>query len=204
LQLPPSRHTWQLPPGNPFLRPVPKEERAGLIRGQTSAHRGLRTFAQDRSRGRRDLSALTFSQALPDDTEDGAVYLSWRLDSPPHPDLFPHMESCLLPLREHARQAGVELSFEAAGNTCLLKMIGCHEPMPAVLEEVSRCLTEFAGKPWSPLPIEPAMPIRQLLKALPAYCSDTSITATEGQTHLQNSHWLGFAAGLPSACEAAI
>ena len=36
LHLPASRHTWQLPPNNPFLRPPIKEERAGLIRGQTS------------------------------------------------------------------------------------------------------------------------------------------------------------------------
>lgn len=204
LQLPPSRHAWQLPPGNPFLRPPPREERPGLIRGQTSAHRGLRTFAQDRSRGRRDLSALVFSQALPDDTEEGAVYLSWRLDSPPNPDLFPRVESCLQPLREQARQAGVELSFEAAGKTWLVKMNGCHEPMPAVLEQVSRCLTEFADKTGSPTPTEPAMPIRQLLKALPAYCSGTPIAATEGQTNLQTSHWQGLAAGLPATCEAAI
>ncbi len=50
LQLPPAEHRWQLPSNNPFLRPPVKQERAGLIRGQTSAHRGLRTFAQDRSR----------------------------------------------------------------------------------------------------------------------------------------------------------
>lgn len=42
---------WRLPPPNPFLRPTTEAPRAGLIRGQTSAHRGLRTFAQDRSRG---------------------------------------------------------------------------------------------------------------------------------------------------------
>jgi len=204
LQLPPSRHTWQLPPGNPFLRPAPKEERPGLIRGQTSAHRGLRTFAQDRSRGRRDLSALVFSQALPDDTEEGAVYLSWRLDSPPHHDLFPRLENGLQPLRDSARQAGVELSFEGAGNNWLLKMNGCHEPMPAVLEQVSRCLVEFADESWSPARAEPAMAIRELLKVLPAYCSGASIAAIEGQANLQTSHWQGFAAGLPAACEAAI
>lgn len=50
LHLKPARQAWQLPPNNPFLLPPAKEQRAGLIRGQTSAHRGLRTFAQDRSR----------------------------------------------------------------------------------------------------------------------------------------------------------
>lgn len=41
----------QTPPPLPASEPA---ERAGLIRGQTSAHRGLRTFAQDRSRNRRE------------------------------------------------------------------------------------------------------------------------------------------------------
>ncbi|WP_248768629.1 hypothetical protein [Pseudomonas sp. MWU12-2345] len=45
--------------GEPAQRPPPvapsePADRAGLIRGQTSAHRGLRTFAQDRSRNRRE------------------------------------------------------------------------------------------------------------------------------------------------------
>ncbi|NWD70151.1 hypothetical protein HX870_21350 [Pseudomonas gingeri] len=46
-------------PEGPAQTPAPlpnaeTAERAGLIRGQTSAHRGLRTFAQDRSRSRRE------------------------------------------------------------------------------------------------------------------------------------------------------
>lgn len=41
----------QTPPPLPSSEPA---DRAGLIRGQTSAHRGLRTFAQDRSRNRRE------------------------------------------------------------------------------------------------------------------------------------------------------
>ena len=134
----PPGHAWQLPPNNPFLRPPVKEERAGLIRGQTSAHRGLRTFAQDRSRGRREVSALTFSQALADDSDEGALYLQWQFDSPAPVGL----ESTLQPLRENARQAGVELSFETIGNDWLVKMVGLHEPMPAVLEVLAQSLNQ--------------------------------------------------------------
>ncbi|WP_446739965.1 hypothetical protein [Pseudomonas sp. TH05] len=70
---------WQLPPANPFLATEVEPPRAGLIRGQTSKHRGLRTFAQDRSRGRLELPALNFSQALAEDTGEAALYLRWRL-----------------------------------------------------------------------------------------------------------------------------
>ena len=72
---------WQLPAPNPFLRAEAPPHNAGLIRGQTSKHRGLRTFAQDRSRSRREHSPMQFSQALPDNTPEGAIYLRWRLDS---------------------------------------------------------------------------------------------------------------------------
>ena len=51
---------------------------AGLIRGQTSAHRGLRTFAQDRLRSRREVSAMTFSPALANPNGEAAVYLRWH------------------------------------------------------------------------------------------------------------------------------
>lgn len=70
---------WQLPPANPFLRSPTEAPPAGLIRGQSSKHRGLRTFAQDRSRGRREHSALSYSQALPADSGEGQLLLRWRL-----------------------------------------------------------------------------------------------------------------------------
>jgi len=45
----------QTPPPSSTLVPAAEPvEHTGLIRGQTSAHRGLRTFAQDRSRNRRE------------------------------------------------------------------------------------------------------------------------------------------------------
>lgn len=57
------------------LRAAKEPLSAGLIRGQTSAHRGLRTFAQDRLRNRRDLSAMSFSTALPSKASEAAIYL---------------------------------------------------------------------------------------------------------------------------------
>lgn len=198
LQLPPSRHAWQLPPPNPFLRPTVREERPGLIRGQTSAHRGLRTFAQDRSRGRKDLSALTFSQALPGDTDEGALYLRWHLDSPLHEELFPR-------LRENASQAGVQLSFETIGGYWQLKMVGLHEPMPAILEEVARGLTQLDETTVTHPAAAQTMAIRQLLKALPGYCAGIpSAEQTAGQDRWSTARWQGLAVGLPAACEMAI
>ena len=199
LHLPASEHSWQLPPGNPFLRAPAKEERAGLIRGQTSAHRGLRTFAQDRLRGRRDLSALTFSNALADDTDEGALYLHWRFDAAVPAGL----ESLLQPLREQARQAGVELSCETIGNDWRVNMHGLHEPMPAVLEALARSLSSSDAHLSSPTP-PPMIAIRELLKALPACCVGVSADSSETPASWSTAHWQGLGAGLPAACEAAI
>ncbi|MGY2291833.1 pyrroloquinoline quinone biosynthesis protein PqqF [Pseudomonas sp. SDO528_S397] len=213
LHLPAAREAWQLPALNPFLRTAVKEQRPGLIRGQTSAHRGLRTFAQDRSRGRKDLPALTFSHALPDDTGEGALYLRWRFDSPVHGDVFPRLEHSLQALSEQARQAGVVLSFDAAGNDWQLKLSGLHEPMPAVLEQVARRLNmpadDTGSRPPSHTP--PTMAIRQLLKALPGYCTGATPENIGSHTALaplpaagSTACWQGLGVGLPAACEAAI
>jgi hypothetical protein len=103
-----------------FLPDAPAPN-AGLIRGQTSAHRGLRTFAQDRSRTRRERSPMQFSQALSDSGAQGAVYLRWRLDAAPGTLLQSGLDNHLQPLREEARQAGVDVSFNASGNEWLLR-----------------------------------------------------------------------------------
>lgn len=192
LHLPASRHTWQLPPNNPFLRPPLKEERAGLIRGQTSAHRGLRTFAQDRSRGRREVSALTFSQALADDTDEAALYLHWRFAPS-------GLESALQPLRENARQAGVEVSFETVGNDWLVKLVGLTEPMPAVLDALAHSLNQTQQAPCAPTPM---FAIRELLKALPAFC--TAITPENAETTWASAQWQGLGLGFSTVSEAAI
>ena len=193
LHLPSAEHTWQLPPNNPYLRPPAKEERAGLIRGQTSAHRGLRTFAQDRSRGRREASALTFSQALADDSGEGALYLHWQCAPS-------GLENALQPLRENARQAGVELSFETTGNDLLVRMVGLHEPMPAVLEALAHGLSLPQEAAAAPTPL---IAIRQLLKALPACCAKPTCD-TPADASWADARWHGLAVGLPAAYEAAI
>ena len=192
LHLPAARHTWQLPPNNPFLRPPPKEERAGLIRGQTSAHRGLRTFAQDRSRGRREVSALTFSQVLADDTDEAALYLQWRFAPS-------GLESALQPLRENARQAGVELSFETVGNDWLVKLVGLQEPMPAVLDALAHSLNLMQQAPCAPTPM---IAIRELLKALPAFC--TANTPENAEATWASAQWQGLGLGFSVVSEAAI
>ncbi len=196
LHLSPSRHTWQLPPNNPFLHPPINEERAGLIRGQTSKHRGLRTFAQDRSRGRREVSALTFSQALADDTGEGALFLHWRFDSAAPAGL----ESLLQPLRENARQAGVEMSFDAIGDDWQVKLIGLQEPMPAVLEALVNSLSQSPELPDAPTPV---IAIRELLKALPACCAG-AVCDESKKSAWASAHWQGFGVGFPVAREAAI
>ncbi|NVZ51414.1 pyrroloquinoline quinone biosynthesis protein PqqF [Pseudomonas sp. B6002] len=186
-----AEHAWQLPPPNPFLRAPAKEERAGLIRGQTSAHRGLRTFAQDRSRGRREVSALAFNQALADDGDESALYVQWQ-GAPAG------MEGTLQPLRENARQAGVELSFETLGNDWLVKMVGLHEPMPAVLEALAQSLNQAHEVPPATTPM---IAIRELLKALPACCT---VRPLDSEASWTTARWQALGLGFPASVEAAI
>ncbi|CAM2966457.1 coenzyme PQQ biosynthesis probable peptidase PqqF [Pseudomonas gessardii] len=201
LQSAPAQQAWQLPPGNPFLQQAPQKQRPGLIRGQTSAHRGLRTFAQDRSRGRRELPGLSFSQALPADSDEGALYLRWQLNSP-----APCLGNPLQALRTNARQAGVELSFEAAGNDWLLKMSGLHEPMPAIVEQLARDLAQPDLWQQAPSSPPPQMAIRELLKALPTCMADTGRSADVNASPdlWATARWQGLGMGLPAACEMAI
>jgi coenzyme PQQ biosynthesis probable peptidase PqqF len=194
------RHAWQLPPNNPFLRPPVKDERAGLIRGQTSAHRGLRTFAQDRSRGRRELSALSFSPALADEHDEGALYLRWRLDCP----LPTALENALQPLRENARQAGVDLSFDSIGNDWRVKMVGLHQPMPAILDELARSLNPPEDDLRPGPAATPMIAIRQLLKALPACCAGVQPNTQAPSMSWTRARWEGMGIGLPAHCEAAL
>ncbi|MBA1294973.1 pyrroloquinoline quinone biosynthesis protein PqqF [Pseudomonas lurida] len=198
LQLPAAKHTWQRPPDNPFLRPSDTEPRAGLIRGQTSAHRGLRTFAQDRSRGRREASALTFiSQAVPTDRQEGALYLNWRFDSPAPSGL----EGALHVLSENARQAGLALTFETTGHDWRISMVGLHALMPKVLEALAQSLTQAHPTPDT---TPPPLAIRALLKALPAYCVETTAERAHQPASWHTARWHGLGIGLPATCEALI
>jgi coenzyme PQQ biosynthesis probable peptidase PqqF len=196
---------WQLPAPNPFLRAEEPLANAGLIRGQTSAHRGLRTFAQDRSRGRRERSPMQFSQALPGNTDEGAIYVRWRLDSKPESGLQSGLEHSLQPLREDARQAGVDFSFSATGNEWLLKMTGLQEPMPIVLEHALTVLTKTnADFPQAETTNPGLMPIRQLLKALPEHCLEHTTVSADRQQLRLSARWDGLAVGLSAQTQAAM
>ncbi|KQW33425.1 MULTISPECIES: pyrroloquinoline quinone biosynthesis protein PqqF [Pseudomonas] len=196
---------WQLPAPNPFLQTPSEAPRAGLIRGQTSAHRGLRTFAQDRSRGRRERSPMQFSQALPDNGREGAVYLRWQLTTQAPLDFQSRLDRHLQEVREDARQAGVDVSLEPCADQWLLKLVGLQAPIPLVLEHL---LTKLA----QPLPMaqagheSPPMPIRQLLKALPNQRRQTSALplSDSDQNVWTTARWDGLSIGLSSATQGAL
>jgi coenzyme PQQ biosynthesis probable peptidase PqqF len=196
---------WQLPAPNPFLRSEAPTPNAGLIRGQTSAHRGLRTFAQDRSRSRRERSPMQFSQAWPDNDAEGAIYLRWRLDSAPGSNLQSRLENLLQPLREDARQAGVDFAFSASGNEWLLKLNGLQEPMPSVLEHALKELTKPDGAvPRAESTSVAPIPIRQLLKALPDHCLGNTASSDDVQQLWSGARWDGLAIGLSAQTQAAM
>ena len=199
--LQPAQHAWQLPAPNPFLQPPQEPVSAGLIRGQTSAHRGLRTFAQDRLRSRRDLSAMRFSTVLPSLGGEAAIYLRWRLPAQPADNPLPALENSLRSLILDARHAGVELSLNAQGNDWLLKMHGYHAPMPAILEQALRTLSAPA-EPATPRAEAALMPIRQLLKRLPELCQPMDEATLPHDW--ANVRWDGLAVGLPGATQALI
>jgi coenzyme PQQ biosynthesis probable peptidase PqqF len=196
---------WQLPAPNPFLHTEAAPPGAGLIRGQTSAHRGLRTFAQDRSRSRRERSPMQFSQALPDNGAEAALYLRWRLDAAPGASLQSRLDNTLQALREDAGEAGVDFSFGASGNQWLLKMTGLQAPMPTILEHALTLLTQPDAALSPPSPARPALvPIRQLLKVLPDHCLEPT-TESDNLAQLWSSAcWTGLASGFSAQTQAAM
>ncbi|SEM78100.1 coenzyme PQQ biosynthesis probable peptidase PqqF [Pseudomonas sp. ok272] len=212
---PPANHlgvAWQLPAANPFLRSAEEPAPAGLIRGQTSAHRGLRTFAQDRTRGRRERSSMQFSQALSDNSGDSVLCLRWCLDAPAPANLAPVLRRSLQSLSDDALQAGVALSFNETGNQWRLTLSGWHEPMPAILEQALHCLASPQAEAWQGGDrATPPIAIRQLLKALPVHCLGQSSAPALGSATLEDlqqrwagAHWDGLAAGLSATAQSAI
>jgi coenzyme PQQ biosynthesis probable peptidase PqqF len=196
---------WQLPAPNPFLQSEAAAPNAGLIRGQTSAHRGLRTFAQDRSRSRRERSPMQFSQALPDNTAQGAVYLRWCLEAAPGASLQSRLEDNLQALREDAGQAGVDFSFGASGNQWLLKMTGLQAPMPSILEHALGLLTQPEAALSQLSPARPAlMPIRQLLKVLPDHCLEPTPESDNLAQLWASARWTGLASGFSTQTQSAM
>jgi coenzyme PQQ biosynthesis probable peptidase PqqF len=195
---------WSLPAANPFLRASEPLANAGLIRGQTSAHRGLRTFAQDRSRGRRERSPMQFSQALPDNTDEGAVYLRWQVEVAASADLQSRLQRSLRQTQQDAREAGVDLSFSASGNQWLLKLTGLQEPMPSVLEHALKSLTQVDPDSPRSEPQAPLNPIRQLLKTLPEQTLESAKTGDDAQHLWTTSRWDGLALGLNQQTQSAM
>jgi len=195
---------WHLPTANPFLRTAEPLANAGLIRGQTSAHRGLRTFAQDRSRSRRERSPMQFSQALPDNNGEGAVYVRWQTEAAATADLQSKLQRSLREVSDDARQAGVELSFCATGNQWLLKVTGLQDTLPAVLEHALKSLTQVGANSAKEEPQAPLIPIRQLLKALPEHCLP-AVSESDDAAHLwTTSRWDGLALGLNPQTQSAM
>ena len=195
---------WHRPAANPFLGSSQPLANAGLIRGQTSAHRGLRTFAQDRSRGRRERSPMQFSQALPDHTDHGAIYLRWQTAAQAGVDLQGKLQRSLQETQEDARQAGVEIAFSATGTQWLLKLTGLQEPMPGVLEHALKCLTQIDADSANAGPEAPLIPIRQLLKALPEHCLPSAVESNDAKQVWTTSRWDGLALGLNAQTQSAM
>lgn len=195
---------WRLPAANPFLRASEPLANAGLIRGQTSAHRGLRTFAQDRSRSRRERSPMHFSQALPDNSDEGVIYLRWQVEAAASADLRSRLQRSLRQTRQDASEAGVDLSFSAVGNQWLLKMTGLQESMPSVLEHALKCLTTIdADSPRDETQI-PSMPLRQLLEALPQTSLPRIEASDDAKRLWTTSRWDGLALGLDQPTQSAM
>ena len=200
----PSAH-WQLPGPNPFLSSQPQPVTAGLIRGQTSAHRGLRTFAQDRLRSRRDVTAMTFSTAVPAQRGEAAIYLRWHLHVTPADTLLMHLQNSLQSVQHDAREAGVELSLTAQGNDWLLMLRGFHEPMPSILEHTLRVLSAPTAEHQTSTPDAPLMPIRHLLKRLPeVHQARARPKAGDVATCWASARWDGLALGIPVAAHASV
>ncbi|WP_405122758.1 pyrroloquinoline quinone biosynthesis protein PqqF [Pseudomonas sp. M20] len=195
---------WSLPAANPFLRASEPLANAGLIRGQTSAHRGLRTFAQDRSRGRRERSPMQFSQALPDTGDEGAIYLRWQVEAAAGADLQSRLQRSLQQTQQDAREAGVGLSFSVSGNQWLLKLTGLQEPMPSVLEHALKCLTQVDADSLRSEPETPLVAIRQLLKALPEHVLQSAETGDDAKHLWTTSRWDGLALGLNQQTQSAM
>ncbi|WP_433898609.1 pyrroloquinoline quinone biosynthesis protein PqqF [Pseudomonas sp. PSE1(2024)] len=195
---------WHLPAANPFLRAAEPLANAGLIRGQTSAHRGLRTFAQDRSRSRRERSPMQFSQALPDNGDEGAVYVRWQTEAAATTELQAKLQRSLREVSDDARQAGVELSFSASADQWLLKLTGLQDTLPVVLEHALKSLTQVGADSAKGEPQPSLIPIRQLLKILPEQCLP-AIGESDDAAHLwTTSRWDGLALGLSPQTQSAM
>lgn len=200
-----STHDWQLPAPNPFLKVTGDPVSAGLIRGQTSAHRGLRTFAQDRLRDRRAPSAMSFSSAIAPQNTEASMYLRWRLPGQLAETLLARLQTSLSSLQQDARQAGIELVLSASGTNLLLKMQGFHTPMPTVMEHALRSIAAPSADAHDAAPTPALMPIRHLLTCLPEIDQQGAASkVSDLEQCWASAQWDGLAVGLPASTQAAM
>lgn len=173
---------WRLPEPNPFLKRTPPALSAAF-----------------------SLPALTFSDALPANGE-AALYLRWTLVNA-QPTLARVLTEMLKTLTAQAMQAGVRLAFSGYGKFWQLSASGLAEPLPAVLEQALRllgqpdaqALARFGARDNEPA----AIPIRQLLKALPDhYVNSPSAPQTNDLQHVwAEALWMGFVTGAPHSMQ---
>lgn len=147
---------------------------------------------------------MQFSQALPDHSNHGAIYLRWQTQAAAGTDLQGKLRCSLRETQEEARQAGVELAFSATGTQWLLKLTGLQEPMPSVLEHALKCLTQIDADSASAEAETPLIPIRQLLKALPEYCLSSAVESNDARQLWTTSRWDGLALGLNAQTQSAM
>ncbi|MDH0747407.1 pyrroloquinoline quinone biosynthesis protein PqqF [Pseudomonas sp. GD03842] len=144
--------------------------------------------------------ALVFSEHLPA-TGEASVYLRWTLETA-QPTLFKALNARLEVLVADAHQAGVTLVFSAYGPHWELKLSGCAEPFPAILEHALQLLAQPIARlqdPYGQAAAPPKlMPIRQLLKTLPDHYLNSagSEQGHDVQAVWDRAHWIGFAVGL--------
>jgi secreted Zn-dependent insulinase-like peptidase len=147
---------------------------------------------------------MHFSQALPDNSDEGAIYLRWQVEAAASADLRSRLQRSLRQTRQDASEAGVDLSFSAAGNQWLLKMNGLQESMPRVLEHALKCLTTIDADSPRDEAQTPSMPIRQLLEAMPEKYLPTIETSDDAKQLWTTSRWDGLALGLDQQTQSAM
>ncbi|MDB5979010.1 MAG: coenzyme biosynthesis protein PqqF [Pseudomonas sp.] len=125
-----------------------------------------------------------------DDSDEGAIYLRWRLNAA-HPRLWKTLDQDLQTLKQQAQTAGVSLSFSAYGPFWQLTLSGLSALMPTILQ---RALNRLTASESDHLPSKEAtsIPIRQLLKRLPDYFLDAPTTDGNLSTTWANARWTLF------------
>lgn len=147
---------------------------------------------------------MQFSQALPDNSDEGAVYVRWQMEAAATADLQAKLQCSLREVSDDARQAGVELSFSTTGNQWLLKVTGLQDVLPGVLEHALKYLTQVDADSATNEPEVPSMPIRQLLKAWPEHCLLAVAQSDDANQLWTTSRWDGLALGLDAQTQSAM